>query len=54
MTDNFKSIFLTQKLGQDGLIIRPSIWAGPIRACNNILIFWVFINYDLKDIDFEN
>ena len=32
-------IITTQKLGRDGPVMRPSIWVGPIRVCNNILIF---------------
>ena len=44
-------IFISQKLRRGGLIMRPSIWAGPIRACNNISIFLVFINFDLKGIN---
>ena len=30
--------------------MRPSIWVGPIRECNNILIFWAFINFDKVSI----
>ena len=45
---------LSQKLGRDGLIMRPSIWTGPIHTCNNILIFWAFFNFDLKGINVQN
>ena len=36
----------TQKLERDVLIIRPSILAGSICACNNIIIFYAFINFE--------
>ena len=45
---------LSQKLGRDGLIMRPLIRVGSIRACNNISIFLPFINFKLKGINFEN
>ena len=38
----------SQKLRRDGLTMRPSIWVGPVHACNNILIFLAFINFDLN------
>ena len=54
----FSNIFntLTAGLGRDDLIIRPSIWAGLIRACNNLdifFIFWAFFNFDLEGINFD-
>ena len=34
-----ETIKILAGLGRDDLIVRPSIWAGPIRACNNLCIF---------------
>ena len=45
---DFLAIFLLQKTRMRILIMRPSICAGSIRACNSILIFWVFIGFDFK------
>ena len=34
--------------------MKPLIWVGLIWVCSNILMFYVFINFDLKSIHFEN
>ena len=33
--------------------MRLLIWIGLICACNNILIFLAFINFELKGINFQ-
>ena len=47
---------MAASLGRNDLIMRPSIWAGAIHACNNLgifFIFWAIFNFDLKGINFD-
>ena len=39
---------VTQNLGMGRCKLRRSVSRLISRACNNILIFWAFINFDLK------
>ena len=41
-------IFFSKKLGQDCRKLRRSVGQPISRACNNISIFWKFINFEIS------